>query len=154
PAKIVRVELIQIELWFPVGSPAGPCPQPRLRRRVRSFLIVHVRQGPGPQPKEVMVMSLNEIEKCRVVERAWRISAPLVHQIPPGMGSREKDGLAASVCEITRIAGEHAKRADGRGCWRSIRNSDGNASRRRAVAGCVPGNGRHSVGPVCQCCRV
>ncbi len=88
-SEVRRIELLEIELGLAVQSRAGAGAFPRMRRHRVLVLLgrvlrrgpdVPARQFPAPQPDEVVMLPLQEIEVLREIERCGRVAAAHVFE--------------------------------------------------------------------------
>jgi len=114
--EVLRVVAVKIEPGLAVAGLARAGAGKRLRRgRVQLLLPVALRvprdRLPGPQPDEVVVEALEELQIGVEVESGGRIAGPDVHQARPRVRAGQIHGRAAPVGEVPAVAGVHAQRA-------------------------------------------
>ena len=118
PAEVVVVVAGQVELRTAVCGEAGTRSGERLRGdRVQRVLPVALRvpgeRLPRPQPHEVVVVLVEEVEIGVVVEHRWRVFRPHVDQAWPGMRTGQVDHPPRAVGEVARVVRMHAQRPGG-----------------------------------------
>ena len=120
PVKIIRVESGQVELGFAVSRQAGAAADPRVRLTKfdgpRRLIVSPLRSFPSPQTEEIVMVRYQEIQIGVEIENRRRIlafrgdqSVSIVLEIPPGMRTRQVDGLARSVGKKPWIGVQNAE---------------------------------------------